>query len=465
MFEAAGFRVTSSRRLSRGVQSSDVVIWAPDDFDLPDKSREAYFDEWISDGSNRTVVYIGRDFDATIRYWEHVVDNTAPQDYIEYRRQLAKAKSKWQRERQDSWLNRQNSEWFDWDFDRPTRTVSNLSGPWSKGIDATKLDLQVTAKLLLPDTDSFRKRSRLRRKQAEQITNGTFVEESDTDDEDTDDENDDESSAENDPDAIADDAIVDEVDPEESDDEGFNETEDDEDDNLIAGDGPDDDEPNNTAQYEDYRVRWSITPLLQTDDEVLAASLARPHWGNSRIIVITNGSWLLNMPLVNHERRKLAGKLIEECHGRKVVFLESGANPYISDGQEGHPFLHAFTVWPLNCILLHLTILGIVYCFSVFPIFGRPQELPSANLADFGKHLTAFGGLLAKSGNAHRARQALKTYRQKVHKESTEEPAVSKAANPFRIANASQSGNPFQQAPPAEAQVVNESSSREEPTS
>ena len=46
--------------------------------------------------------------------------------------------------------------------------------------------------------------------------------------------------------------------------------------------------------------------------------------GENQIIVVTNGSLVLNYPLVNHENRKLAAKLIEQC-GKpdKVVFVES----------------------------------------------------------------------------------------------------------------------------------------------
>ena len=48
--------------------------------------------------------------------------------------------------------------------------------------------------------------------------------------------------------------------------------------------------------------RRSITRI--TDDE---------DWSDGQVIVVTNGSFVLNYPLVNHEHRKLAAKLVAEC--------------------------------------------------------------------------------------------------------------------------------------------------------
>ena len=65
-------------------------------------------------------------------------------------------------------------------------------------------------------------------------------------------------------------------------------------------------------------------PLLEGDGEPLVWAW-RPYEDGGRVILVANGSFLLNLPLVNHEHRKLAASLIAEAgEPGEVVFLESG---------------------------------------------------------------------------------------------------------------------------------------------
>ena len=63
--------------------------------------------------------------------------------------------------------------------------------------------------------------------------------------------------------------------------------------------------------------------MLESDEGLIVGRL---DVGQSQLLVVSNGSFLLNAMLVNHEHRKLAGKLIDTIGpgGRDVVFLESG---------------------------------------------------------------------------------------------------------------------------------------------
>jgi hypothetical protein len=118
-----------------------------------------------------------------------------------------------------------------------------------------------------------------------------------------------------------------------------------------------------------------------------------------RLIVIENASFLLNLPLVNHANRRLAGRLIDSV-GRpgRVVFLESGpGGPPIDPPAEGSALARLFGAWPLGAILLHLAVLGIIFCFARWPIFGRPKVPPAETVSDFGKHVEAVGELLART--------------------------------------------------------------------
>ena len=205
------------------------------------------------------------------------------------------------------------------------RRVSELSGPWSKGVDAKKADVRLSSRIIMPKD-------------------------------------------------------------------------------------PDDD---------DYS--WQSRVLLESGDDVIAAEITRTLWDRSRIIVINNGSWLLNMPLVNHENRKLAGQLVQECDGNvaqtggKVAFVESTQSPQIaSNGPRRHHGLEAFTVWPINAVLIHLTALGMLYCFSVFPIFGRARRVPARDNSDFGRHITALGEMLSRTGDEDYAREQILQYQQQI---------------------------------------------------
>jgi len=133
---------------------------------------------------------------------------------------------------------------------------------------------------------------------------------------------------------------------------------------------------------------------------------------------VANGSFLLNLPLVNHEHRKLAAKLIGEVPpGKNVVFSESGpGSPPIRDKDpvDAMPTgWEMFNIWPTNWILLHLAIVGVIFCFSRWPIFGLPKEGPAASNSDFGRHIDALGDLLKRSHDRSYAMSRILNYRQK----------------------------------------------------
>ncbi|MEM7313384.1 MAG: DUF4350 domain-containing protein [Planctomycetota bacterium] len=188
-----------------------------------------------------------------------------------------------------------------------------------------------------------------------------------------------------------------------------------------------------------WRGSAKMETLLRSDGDMLVGKITRTSWKRSKLIVVANGSWLLNLPLVNHEHRKLAARLIRECggSGKKVVFLESGpTEPRISGkGSNQHHGLEAFTVWPLNCILMHLAGLGLVLCFSMFPIFGRPRELEGNTISDFGKHIRAIGSLLSRTNDREFAVERRKYYQKRVAGEGIEElPDQTNVATPAAVA-------------------------------
>ena len=313
MFEQAGYRVTTARYLGRLVRKAPLIVWVPDDHNLPSENVHRFLADWLDQENGRTLVYVGRDFNAEISYWRAMRSRADANDAVEYRRRAAHAQSVW-----DSTMGglpaADECTWFALNRSAPPRRVNSLEGSWSAGIDASQTDIWLHSRLIL---------------------------------------------------------------------EGATD------------------------------LGWRVTPLLSSAGDVLAAEVSQVN--GSRVIVVNNGSWLLNLPLVSHEHRKLAGRLIERCGPpQQVIFVESDAyGPQVADsGARRHHGLEAFTAWPLNCILLHVTVLGILYCFSVFPIFGRPKRLPGRDNSDFGRHITAVGDLLAKTNDQQFARTQVTQYHQ-----------------------------------------------------
>ena len=163
-------------------------------------------------------------------------------------------------------------------------------------------------------------------------------------------------------------------------------------------------------------VNANVKYLLGSGDDLLAWKMDVEQ---GQLIAVANGSFLLNLPLVNHEHRKLAAHLIDEIGttSQSVAFLESGPDgPPIREkdpSAETPTGLELLSIWPTNFILLHLMAAGVLACFWRWPIFGRPRPLAPEALSDFGKHIDALAELLRRSGDRGYASARLAHYRQK----------------------------------------------------
>ena len=330
LFKAAGHRTTTFNRFSPKLESSDVIVWIPNDFQPPTEEQREFIENWLANGYGRSVVYVGRDYDSAVAYWEKVLPSAAPEDKEEFQRQLARAKAEHDSARAEM-PAKEYAGWFTARRDEPRRKVQTLAGPWAEGIDASKVEIEIEGRLAPPDA--------------------------------------------------ADATGADPLPPDE------------------------------------------IEILLESEGDALVTRLSDPAWGDGEIIVVTNGSFVLNYPLANPEHRKLAARLIREVgpEGR-VTFIESEyGGPTVLEKEPssgGASPLEMLKVWPLNAIVFHMTVLGIFYCLAASPIFGRPRELPSEPAADFGKHVAALGELLARTKDRNYALSRLEQYRQMGKRES-----------------------------------------------
>ncbi|MEX0866342.1 MAG: hypothetical protein WD030_03220, partial [Pirellulales bacterium] len=307
LFTQQGHTVIGRRYLTPTVQeSADTIVWAPNDRHPPSDEVIEWFDDWLWSEPNRKLIYIGRDYDAAVTYWEKVIPGAPAEQQAEMRRRLNAAKA---RDRSmHGGGNRDTCDWFELDGALTGRQVASMQGAWSQGVDASQVDIVIRDRL---------------------VPNPVFLDE----------------------------------------------------------------------------------VLLSSEGDALVSRYAEPHWAeNSDAIFIVNGSFLLNLPLVNHEHRKLAGKLVDDVDnvggaggsGGTVVFLESGAGgPEVLDRDPSTKIptgLEQFTVWPQNIVLLHLAAAGIIFCFARWPIFGRAKRPPRSQAADFGQHVAAVGELLEATG-------------------------------------------------------------------
>jgi hypothetical protein len=166
--------------------------------------------------------------------------------------------------------------------------------------------------------------------------------------------------------------------------------------------------------YDESLVKLDPVVLLEADGRPMVSSAQYGAGDNpSALVVVSNGSFLLNYPLTVPENRKLAAKLIDECGPPGLAyFLYSGpAEIEIRDPRDPRRTAWTmFTEWPLGIFMIHLTIAGLIVCLAAYPIFGRARSYVTRDLQDFGYHLEAVGRLLERRRAYDFARQRLAAY-------------------------------------------------------
>ncbi|MFN3150547.1 DUF4350 domain-containing protein [Bremerella sp.] len=336
MFREAGYYVRSYGVVSPSMLRHDVIVWFPDSFDGPTPELRDTILNWLDEEEGRTFIYVGRDFDASIQYWSDVLDKVDPAAKFDAMRQRGLAIESF-----DELRNYQSSKadysFFKIERDAPQRVAKSLTGPWAKGIDTSKTQIELRSKMIPADEDTIY--------------------------------------------------------------EGFN--------------AYDEDAPP-IHLVEDTEIL-----LGTTGNEAIVARLGSDYSDN-QIILINNGSFLLNLPLVNPEHRKLAAKLVNQCDQSyyapdSVAFLETEGGVRImnadqsTDGNSGWEWL---SKWPLNLVGLQMAWWLIVLCFALYPIFGRAKRLPAAETSDFKKHIDSVGDLLQATDDHGYAQLRVQQYHQ-----------------------------------------------------
>lgn len=329
LYRGRGCRIVTSTRLSPRLEKADCIVWVPNDFAAPTIAQRDFLEDWLYEGE-RTLIYVGRDFDAAPFYWQRVAADAPPEQLDELLRRGALARSEHDSAR-TKLADKFDAEWFKVNVGGPQQKVEQLEGPWSQDIDPQAGEIYLQATLEPP--------------------------------------------------------------------------------------------PASASGAGGYNSPPEAEVLLSSTGKPLIYRLTSDNWYGSQILVVANGSLVLNVPLVNAENRKLADKLVEaSLPAKHVYFLESeegGPAVFDTEPQDSQRSgWEAFTIYPLGVILMHLAVAGILFCFSRYAIFGRPRTTPATRLSDFSHHIAALGKLLEHTGDADYARDRLRHYNQTARRDS-----------------------------------------------
>jgi len=383
-FESNGWNTRDVTRLSERLQSLDAIVWIPTTHEAVEGNAVRWLHDWLGD-QPRTLIYIIPDEGNEARYWEQARELAPPQQRLEYRRRHARAitdlmngpyggSAAGSEEIDRLWfkarmLRNPRPRWQilpHWTAITPSNAVFLASADWTEGgYELGDNDLQMHP--LVSDS------------QGNPLAVRIFT-----------------------PDQpLNDDAV--EVDP---------------------------------APVAELNEEWMDQQWLEESEwmeDSQAAQLRNRRRsgygiGDSEVIVVAGGSLVANFGLVTDEGRQLAKLLLAESAKRadpakpRVGFITSGfsgvpvSSP--SDQPQMASGMELLTVWPLSIITIHLTLMGIIACMILLPIFGRPRKLREKSNSDFADHINAVAALLHRTNGEHYARQRISEYFRKVRGET-----------------------------------------------
>ncbi len=378
LWENAGAKCIMPTKLSPLLDDFEAIVLVGTTHAPPGREARDWLEEWLAQAEGRSVVYFGRDFDPETVYRATTMARVAAKD-------RGRAEVLWALSTAESFANKTTQfaqpcfcGWFLTSEMRASQDLRLFVGPWAETMSG-KETVWPIAVSLDPPTDELRTRMR-----PTLIANFPAAP-SKSPSQDVDEDEDmvyrsvwsrEEINTPEDLDALWDDAPVAEI--------------------LLAGG----DEQN--------------TPLV--------TRLTSDRFEGSQILIVANGAPFLNGSLVNPAMRRLSARIVQQClPAKRVAFLEYGAQGIlISHIQEQDPRLaglELLTVWPLNVMVMHGALLGILACVVLLSVLGRPQAAPHRALSDFGEHVEAVGRMLLKTRDMAYAHRLIREYFRQIRKE------------------------------------------------
>jgi hypothetical protein len=149
--------------------------------------------------------------------------------------------------------------------------------------------------------------------------------------------------------------------------------------------------------------------LLEADGKPL---VVEKTVGAGRLLVIANGSFLLNEGVVNPARRPLVEHVLDWVTGRPDRVAMVDGPSVLGDG-EGMPSLWdlLWRIPPLRWVAIQIGLAALLAALARAPRLGRPWPDPPSGADRPAEHAVALGALLAKTGAASDARDLVESYR------------------------------------------------------
>ena len=390
MINDSGRQTFSTPSLSHRLDRCGAIIWTSNGFDVPTARQSAWIQDWLQENTGSTFVIVGRDYEAGKDYWTAAAEQASLRSKSEYLQQAALSQAESDaRFLENAKIESQITPWF---------VQRNVLGSFHQlqlhrgEEDSSKVAENKTDELLigyqrstlipLPAVD----REELRNKFKMELLALDEVY-----------------------DAFLDEKYVDEYEYEYGDEYGEaydKQWEEDYSQNLPEAIKQANAEIEAITPLDAKLAQIDqlvIKPLLIDEREAAFAFAVNDpdNWPGSELLVINNGSILNNYALANPVNRIEVQRLIERLPKKGRIAFMNAEDPRISFRPDSDlPFgLAMLTIFPLNVIVVHIVVAGILILVVLWPIFGRPQISRPVNERDFGKHVQAFGRILRRTGD------------------------------------------------------------------
>lgn len=387
MWESTGARVLTPHKLSPRLDSIDTIVLIGSSYEPPGSLARDWLEKWLGEKSGRTVVYFGRDFDASLMYREETLNQVAEKQRSRAQTQLASKLAEKFVVRSSAIPEDTFCRWFFLRTSARPTVHESFTGPWSDALKGLEGNWPTGVLLEPPD-------SKLKNKKPSWITSTkpalappptrVFV-------------------------------------------PGL-------DDSQELGDKEVQRSIWKTDELEDSKA-WDAEWQLAGEAQLLLAGqngaplvyrIEHSKFTGSKILIVANGAPFLNGSLVKPLQRKLSELIIEEClPAKRVAMIEYNENGLllsnVDSGSETDFGVALLTVWPLSAITMHAAFFGIIAFAVLLPILGRPQSLTRRTITDFGLHVEAMGRMMFESRDLMYGIKSIQDYFSKVRRETPPE--------------------------------------------
>ena len=146
LFRAAGHEVRTAFRLTDELSEwADVIVRFSPLPGPPPKDEAEWYDGWLDSASNRRLIYIPHDYDATREYWSRALAGLPDGAPARLRERIEEA-----RNAASDWANQipprakepaSPDRWFAVETGQPSNVCATLSGSWASGIEPARAAL------------------------------------------------------------------------------------------------------------------------------------------------------------------------------------------------------------------------------------------------------------------------------------------------------------------------------------